>query len=73
MTVAVKRARWKKSSKDWRDLNENWWKAVGRNMDRKTMCGKCKRASRHEARVWQPESSMEVSRWCRALLAAPQN
>ena len=34
-----------KSSKDWRDLNENWWKAVGRNMDRKTMCGKCKRAS----------------------------
>ena len=37
--------RWKKSSKDWTDLNENWWKAVGRNMDRRTMCGKCKRAS----------------------------
>ena len=45
MMVVVKRARGKKSSKDWRDLNENWWKAVGRNMDRKTMCGKCKRAS----------------------------
>jgi hypothetical protein len=44
-TVAVKRARWKKSFKDWRDLNENWWKVVGRNMDRKTMCAKCKRAS----------------------------
>ena len=25
------------------------------------------------ARVWQAESSMEGSRWCRALLAAPQN
>jgi hypothetical protein len=25
------------------------------------------------ARVWQPESSMEGSRWCRALLAAPKN
>ena len=45
MTVAVKRARWKKSSKDWRVLNENWWKAVGKNMDRKTMGEKCKRAS----------------------------
>ena len=45
MMVAVKRARWKKSSKDWRDLNENWWKAVGRNMDRRTMGEKCKRAS----------------------------
>jgi hypothetical protein len=26
-----------------------------------------------KARVWQPESSMEGSRWCRALLAAPKN
>jgi hypothetical protein len=25
------------------------------------------------ARVWQPESSMEASRWCKSLLAAPQN
>ena len=25
----------KKSSKDWRDLNDNWGKAVERNMDRK--------------------------------------
>ena len=42
MTAAVKRARWKKFSKDWRNLDEKWWKAVGRNMDRRTMCGKCK-------------------------------
>ena len=45
MMVVVKRVRGKKSSKDWRELNENWWKVVGRNMDRKTMCAKCKRAS----------------------------
>jgi hypothetical protein len=25
------------------------------------------------ARVWQPESSMKESRWCRALCAAPKN
>ena len=33
--VVVRRARGKKSSKDWKDLNNNWWKAVERNMDRK--------------------------------------
>ena len=33
--VVVKRVRGKKSSKDWKDLNNNWWKAVERNMDRK--------------------------------------
>jgi hypothetical protein len=26
-----------------------------------------------KARVWQPESSMKGSRWCRALIAALQN
>jgi len=26
-----------------------------------------------KARVWQPEFSMEGSRWCRAILAAPKN
>ena len=25
------------------------------------------------AMVWQPEYSMEGSRWCRSLLAAPKN
>ena len=33
--VVVRRARGKKSSKDWRDLNDNWGKAAERNMDRK--------------------------------------
>jgi hypothetical protein len=45
MMVVVKRVRGKKSSKDWRDLNENWWKAVERNMDRRGVGGQCKRAS----------------------------
>jgi len=45
MMVVVKRARGKKSSKDWRDLNENWWKAVERNMDR---------------RVWMDSASEQV-------------
>jgi len=45
MMVVVKRVRGKKSSKDWRELNENWWKAVERNMDRRSMGGQCKRAS----------------------------
>ena len=31
--------------KDWIDLNKTWWKTVRRNMDRKTMRGKHKRAS----------------------------
>jgi hypothetical protein len=44
-TVAVKRALWKKLFKDWIDLNKTWWKKVRRNMDRKTMRGKHKRAS----------------------------
>jgi hypothetical protein len=26
-----------------------------------------------KARVWQPESSMKGSRWCRALIAVLQN
>ena len=33
------------SPKDWRDLNENWWKAVERNMDR---------------RVWMDSASEQV-------------
>ena len=80
MTVAVKRARWKKSSKDWRDLNENWWKAVERNMDRRVWVdsaseqvdvGRLKQDEK--ARGWQPEASMRGSRWCRAPIAALQN
>ena len=33
--VVVRRARGKKSFKDWKDLNDKWGKAVERNMDRK--------------------------------------
>ena len=43
--VVVRRAMGKKTFKDWKDLNDNWGKAVERNMDRMTMCGKCKLSS----------------------------
>ena len=68
--VVVRRARGKKSSKDWKDLNDNWWKAVERNMDRKVWVdsaseqvdvGRLKQDEK--ARGWQPESSMRGSRW----------
>jgi len=71
MTVAVKRARWKKSFKDWRDLNENWCKAVGRDMNRRTMVESA--SEQVDVRRWQPESSMEGSKWCRSLLAVTKN
>ena len=80
MMVVVKRVRGKKSSKDWRDLNENWWKAVERNMDRKVEVdraseqvdvGRLKQDGR--AGGWQPEPSMGGSRWDRAPIAALQN
>ena len=69
-----------KSSKDWRDLNENWWKAVGRTWTGRQCVESTservdvRRLKQDEkARVWQAESSMEGSRWCTALLAAPKN
>ena len=33
--AGVRRAMWKKFFRDWKDLNDNWGKAVERNMDRK--------------------------------------
>ena len=69
-----------KSSKDWKDLNDNWGKEVARNMDRKVWVdsvseqvdvGRLKQ--NEKARGWQPESSMRGSRWCRAPIAALQN
>ncbi len=78
--VVVRRARGKKSSKDWKDLNNNWWKAVERNMDRKVWVDSAseqvdvERLKQDEkARGWQPESSMRGSRWGRAPIAALQN
>ena len=51
-----------------------------RNMDRRVWVDSAseqvdvRRLKQDEkARVWQPESSMEGSRWCMVLLAAPQN
>ena len=80
MTVAVKRARWKKSFKDWRDLNENWCKAVGRDMNRRTMVESASEqvdvgrlAQEERARVWQPESSTEWRWWQSTLRVTLQN
>jgi len=33
--VVVRKVKGKKSFRDWRDLNDNWGKAVERNVDRK--------------------------------------
>jgi hypothetical protein len=63
--VVVRRARGKKSFKDWKFLNDNWGKAVERNMDRKVWVdwaseqvdvGRLKQDGR--AGSWQPEPSM---------------
>ena len=37
--VVVRKVKGKKSFKDWRDLNDNWGKAVERNMDRGNAIG----------------------------------
>ena len=75
--VVVRKARGKKSSKDWKDLNDNWGKAVERNMDRKVKVdraskqvdvGRLKRNVR--AGGWQPEPSMGGSGRGRAPKAA---
>ena len=74
--VGVRRVMGKKSFKDWKDLNDNWGKAVERNMDRKVKVdgaseqvdvGRLKRNVR--ARGWQPEPSMRSSGRGRALAA----
>ena len=66
--VGVRRAMGKKFFKDWKDLNDNWGKAVERNMDRKVEVdraskqvdvGRLKRNVR--AGGWQPEPSMEAA------------
>ena len=60
--VGVRRAMRKKFFKDWRDLNDNWGKAVERNMDREVEVdraseqvdvGRLKQDGR--AGGWQPE------------------
>ncbi len=56
----------KKSSKDWKDLNDNWWKAVERNMDRKVWVDRASeqvdvgRLKQYErAGGWQPDPSLQ--------------
>jgi hypothetical protein len=75
--VGVRRVMGKKSFKDWKDLNDNWGKAVERNMDRKVKVdgaseqvdvGRLKRNVR--AGEWQPEPSMRGSGRGRAPIAA---
>jgi len=75
--VGVRRVMGKKSFKDWKDLNDNWGKAVERNMDRKVKVdgaseqvdvGRLKRNVR--AGGWQPEPSMRGSGRGRVLTAA---
>jgi hypothetical protein len=78
--VGVRRAMRKNFFKDWRDLNDNWGKAVERNTDRKVEVdraseqvdvGRLKRNVRDGG--WQPEPSMGGSGWGRAPIAALQN
>ena len=78
--VVVRRARGKKSFKDWKDSNDNWGQAVQRNMDREVEVdraseqvdvGRLKQDGR--AGGWQPESSMGGSGWGRVPIAALQN
>ena len=74
--VGVRRVMGKKSFRDWKDLNDNWGKAVERNMDRKVKVdgaseqvdvGTLKRNGR--AGGWQPEPSMGGSGLGRAPMA----
>ena len=75
--VVVRRAMGKKFFRDWKDLNDNWGKAVERNMDRKV---EVDRASEQvdvgrlkwngRAGGWQPEPSIRGSGRGRAPIAA---
>ena len=74
--VGVRRAMGKTFFRDWKDLNDNWGKAVERNMDRKVEVdrtskqvdvGRLKRNVR--AGGWQPEPSMGGSGRGRAPMA----
>ena len=66
--AGVRRAMGKKFFRDWKDLNDNWGKAVERNMDRKVEVDRAskqvdvRRLNRNvRARGWQPEPLMGSS------------
>ena len=76
----VRRARGKTFFKDWKDWNDDWGRAVERNMGKKVEVDRASeqvdvgRLKQDEkARGWQPEFSMRRSRWGRAPIAALQN
>ena len=78
--VGIGKVMGKKFFRDWKDLNDNWGKAVERNMDSKVWVdraseqvdvGRLKQDGR--AGGWQPEPSMGGSGWGRAPIAALQN
>ena len=75
--VVVRRARGKKSFKDWKDLNDNWGKLVERNVGRKVEMDRASKQVdverlKRNVRVggWQPEPSMGDSGRGRAPRAA---
>jgi hypothetical protein len=57
VTVAAKRALWKKLSQGWTDLNKTWRKTVRRSIDVGTL------EQEGRSRVWQPELSTERNWW----------
>jgi hypothetical protein len=66
--AGVRRAMGKKFFRDWKDLNDNWGKAVERNMDRKVEVDRAskqvdvRRLKRNvRAGGWQPEPLMGSS------------
>ena len=78
--VGVRRAMGKKIFRDWKDLNDNWGKAVERNVGRKVEMDRASKqvdVERLKRNVkvggWQPEPSMGGSGWGRAPIAALQN
>ena len=67
----------KKFFRDWKDLNDNWGKAVERNVGRKVEMDRASKQVdverlKRNVRVggWQPEPSMGDSGWGRAPRAA---
>ena len=75
--VGVRRAMGKKFFRDWKDLNDNWGKAVERNVVRKVEMDRASKQVdverlKRNVRVggWQPEPSIRGSGRGRAPIAA---
>ena len=75
--VGVRRAMGKKFFRDWKDLNDNWEKAVERNRGRKVEMDRASKQVdverlKRNVRVggWQPEPSMGDSGRGRTPIAA---